>query len=62
MTTKIIHKGSSGGAFYSLGAIGVFIYYFSSIESITTFVIVLIKSIFWPAFLAYNLYGFLGMN
>jgi hypothetical protein len=62
MATKIINKGCSGGAFYGLGMIGVFIYYFSSINSVGTFIMVVVKSIFWPAFLAYNLYGFLGMN
>lgn len=57
---KAVHH--SGGAFYSLGLIGAFIYYWPSIHGFGDFLIVIIKSILWPAFLTIRLYEFLGMN
>jgi hypothetical protein len=61
-TTKIINKGGGCGGAYFLVMIGVFIYYFPTINSVSSFLMVAIKTIFWPGFLAYSLYGFIGMQ
>ncbi len=58
----VIHKGGGGNAFYGLGGIGVLIYYLQMAHSFTDVVLAFIKAILWPAFLAYRLFGFLGMN
>ncbi len=57
---KIEHKHVSGGG-YGLGFIGALIFYLQHASSFWTVVIGIFKSIFWPAFLVYQLMDFLKM-
>jgi hypothetical protein len=54
---------SSGlaGAVYCLGFIGAAVYYISNAIGFGMGVIGFLKAIVWPAFLVYELLGFLGM-
>jgi len=54
---------SSGpaGAVYVLGVIGAAVYYISHATGFWMGVIGFLKAIVWPAFLVYELLGFLGM-
>ena len=55
--------GSSGlaGVVYCLGFIGAAVYYISNATGFGMGVIGFLKAIVWPAFLVYELLGFLGM-
>jgi len=61
-------KGSGGSheggmsAFYGLGGLGVLIYYLQLSQSAGDFLLAFVKAFLWPAFLTYNLYGFLGIS
>ncbi len=49
------------GAVYGLGFIGAAVYYISQATGFWIGVIGFLKAIVWPAFLVYELLGFLGM-
>jgi len=49
------------GAVYGLGFIGAAVYYISQATGFWMGVIGFLKAIVWPAFLVYELLGFLGM-
>ncbi len=49
------------GVVYGLGFIGAAVYYISQATSFWMGVIGFLKAIVWPAFLVYELLGFLGM-
>lgn len=52
--------GCSGGTVYGLGAIGSLVYF---LQQSTTFVEGLVglgKAIFWPAFLVYEMFGYVS--
>ena len=53
--------GSSGGAVYCLGVIGAAIYYTQHSVGFWAAVVGVLKALVWPAFLVYNLLGFLKM-
>jgi len=57
------NMSSSGpaGAIYRLGVIGAAVYYISNAIGFWMGVIGFLKAIVWPAFLVYELLGFLGM-
>lgn len=50
-----------GGAFYGLGFIGALIYYVTTASGIWGILIGILKAIFWPAFLVFELMKYLGM-
>jgi hypothetical protein len=54
-----MHKGVSSGG-YGLGFIGALIYYISTASSFWMGLLGLVKAIFWPGFLVYELLMFLG--
>jgi len=49
------------GAVYGLGFIGAAVYYISQATSFWMGVLGFLKAIVWPAFLVYELLGFLGI-
>jgi hypothetical protein len=55
------HSGASGGAFYGLGMIGVFVYFMQHAHTFTDVLIGIVKSLVWPAFLSFRLFEFLKM-
>jgi hypothetical protein len=56
-----IRSCGPAGAFYGLGFIGAAVYYISQATTFWTGVLGFLKAIVWPAFLVYELLGFLGM-
>lgn len=52
---------SVGGGIYGLAFLGSLVYYLQNADSFTIGLIGFFKAIFWPAFLIYKLFGFLGM-
>lgn len=50
-----------GGAFYGLGFIGALIYYVTTASGLLGIVAGILKAIFWPAFLVFELMKYLGM-
>lgn len=58
---KVIHKntGGGGGAVYGLGLIGALVYFLQQATSFSEVIIGILKSIIWPALVAYGLLNFL---
>lgn len=54
------NSGCKGGAIYGLGFVGSAIYYLQNATGFWNGVLGILKSIIWPAILAYKLLGFLG--
>lgn len=53
--------GAVSDGLYGLGFIGALIYYLQHATSLLTGIIGLFKALVWPAFLIYNLLGYLKM-
>ncbi len=51
----------SGSAIYGLGFLGALFYYLTTATSLWAGVIGVLKALFWPAFLVYELLRFLGV-
>lgn len=51
---------ASGGAVYGLGFIGALIYYLSTASSFLLGLLGILKAMFWPGFLVYELLKFLA--
>jgi len=49
-----------GGAVYGLGLIGALVYYIQHSDGILGFFVGIFQAIFWPAFVIYDLLGFLA--
>jgi hypothetical protein len=56
-----MHSHGCGGAIYVLGFLGALYYYWTTSASVWAGFIGLLKAIFWPAFLVYGLFKFLGL-
>lgn len=48
------NHSSAADTVYGMGLVGAFVYFFPQITSITSFFMVLIKSIIWPGLLVYQ--------
>ncbi len=46
--------GGAGDTVYGMGVVGAFVYFFPQITSISSFFMVLIKSIIWPGLLVFQ--------
>lgn len=57
------HDAGCGGgsAFYGLGFIGALAYYVTTAPDLVGIIIGILKAIFWPAFLVFELMKYLGM-
>jgi hypothetical protein len=53
--------GGSTGAVYGMGVIGAAVYYIQGAPTFWVGVVGVLKALFWPAFVVYNLLGFLKM-
>jgi hypothetical protein len=51
---------AGGGAIYSLGIFGAFVYYFQQADSFWQYVLSFIQGIFWPAWMVYEVFVALG--
>ena len=56
-----IRSSGPAGIVYCLGVVGAAVYYISHATGFWMGVIGFLKAIVWPAFLVYELLGFLGM-
>jgi hypothetical protein len=57
----VIYRGSSSEAVYGLGLIGAWVYYLTHATTIWMGVLGILKGVFWPAVLVYELMKFLKM-
>lgn len=51
---------AGGGAIYSLGIFGAFVYYWQQADSFWAYVLTFIQGLFWPAFMVYEIFAELG--
>lgn len=58
---RVIYRGSSSEAVYGLGLIGAWVYYLTHATSIWMGVLGILKGVFWPAVLVYELMKSLKM-
>lgn len=58
---KHVQDNGSHGAIYGLGLLGAAIYYLQHATTFGAVVLGIIKAILWPAFVVYQLHGFLHL-
>lgn len=58
---KNYYTNTGGGAVYGIGLIGALVYYLQQGGTFWTIVLGIIKAVFWPGFLVYNLLDYLKM-
>lgn len=61
MKPKVIYRGGSSEAVYGLGVIGAWVYYLTHATTFWLGALGIIKGIFWPAMLVYELLKYLNM-
>ena len=54
-------SGGGVGAFYCLGFIGAVVYYIQQTDTFWEIVLAVLKAVVWPAFMVYDLLGFLTL-
>lgn len=54
------NSNNTGGAVYALGFLGALIYFIQVAEGFGDGAIGLLKAIFWPAFLVFELFMYIG--
>ena len=59
--TKVTYKGGASEAVYGFGLLGAWFYYLTHATTFWVGVLGILKGIFWPAILVYELMKFLGM-
>lgn len=59
--TRVIYKRNASEAVYGLGLLGAWFYYITTATTFWIGALGIIKGIFWPAFLVYELLKFLSM-
>jgi hypothetical protein len=58
---KVIYKGGASDAVYGFGLIGAWIYYISHATTFWMGALGILKGIFWPAMLVYEMLKYLNM-
>jgi hypothetical protein len=58
---KVIYRDGGSGAVYGLGVIGAWVYYLTHAATFWLGVLGVLKGIFWPAMLVYELLKYLNM-
>ncbi len=59
--TRVIYKRNASEAVYGLGLLGAWFYYITTATTFWIGVLGVVKGIFWPAFLVFELLKFLHM-
>ena len=49
-----------GGAIYTLGIFGAFVYYWQQADSFWQYLLSFIQGLFWPAWMVYEVFAALG--
>jgi hypothetical protein len=57
----VIYKGGGSDAVYGLGILGAWFYYITTAPDFLAGVVGVIKGIFWPGFVVFELLKFFGM-
>ena len=58
---KVSYRSGGSGAVYGFGLIGAWIYYLTHATTFWLGMLGLLKGIFWPAFLVFEVMKYLGM-
>jgi hypothetical protein len=58
---KVIRQGGASEAVYGLGVIGAWVYYLGHAATFWLGALGIVKGIFWPAFLVYEMLKYLNM-
>ena len=58
---KVIYRGKASEAVYGLGMIGAWVYYITHAASFWMGALGILKGIFWPAIVVYEMLKFLGL-
>lgn len=58
---RVVYKTGASEAVYGLGLIGAWVYYLTHATTFVMGALGLVKGIFWPAFVVYELMKYLGM-
>jgi hypothetical protein len=58
---KVIYRGRASEAVYGLGLIGAWVYYLTHATTIWMGALGILKGVFWPAILVYELMKYLNM-
>jgi hypothetical protein len=48
---------AGGGALYSLGILGAWVYFFQQADSFWEFLLAFFEGLFWPAWMVYNVFS-----
>lgn len=59
--TKVVYRGGASEAVYGLGLLGAWFYYLTHAATFWMGALGIVKGIFWPALLVYELLKFLNM-
>ncbi len=58
-STTVVRTGSSS-AVYGLGLIGALVFYWQQADGLWPHLFALVQAVLWPAFLVYDVLGFIG--
>jgi hypothetical protein len=58
---RVIYKSGASNAVYGIGLIGAWVYYLTHATTFWMGALGILKGIFWPAMLVYELMKYLGM-
>lgn len=58
---KVVYRGGASEAVYGLGLLGAWFYYLTHAATVWMGLLGIIKGIFWPALLVYEVLKYLGM-
>lgn len=58
---KVIYRGGASEAVYGLGLLGAWFYYLTHAATVWLGVVGIVKGIFWPALLVYEVLKYLNM-
>jgi hypothetical protein len=59
--TKVIYRGGASEAVYGLGLLGAWFYYLTNATSIGMGVLGIVKGVFWPALMVYEVLKYLNL-
>lgn len=59
--SRVIYRGGASEAVYGFGLLGAWFYYITTATSFWMGALGILKGIFWPAMLVYELMKFLGL-
>jgi hypothetical protein len=58
---KVIYRGGASEAVYGLGLLGAWFYYLTHAATVWMGLVGIVKGVFWPAFVVYEILKYLNM-